>query len=355
MQITPVSTNEAPDPLHWLTPDDLRLQLRGRWAVNQGKALTVNTGSQLHARFSGERLVIRFETDTYQQEPPQLWIRLDEQPWQAVEVAPLVEVAADRPHASHRLQLVFKGTREWDNRWREPLQAALIVTGVGLPESASLLEPPALPGLRAEFLGDSITEGVLVHHVDRPFPEAWPERSDGRLGYAYQTGERLGADTRVVGFGRLGVTIEGNGGVPVAADAFGWVCEGVPRDYWQPHVVVINQGSNDAGVPSERFRPAYDRYLAVVRAGYPEAHIFALRPFAGAQGDDIRELIGARVAAGDQRLHFVDTSGWVESGRHTTDAVHPNVEGHRRAAERLEAVIRSLLSRFDVPLTAVVE
>jgi lysophospholipase L1-like esterase len=329
-----------PQPLRWLTPDDPRLQWRGRWSVTRDRALTVNTGSQLHACFSGERLLIRFEADGYQHEPPQLWLRLDEEPWQAIEVAPLIELAAGPPHGSHRLQIVFKGTREWDSRWREPLQAALVVTGVGLPDGGALLEPPPLPRLRAEFLGDSITEGVLVHRVDRPFPEAWPERSDGRLGYAFQAGERLGADTRVVGFGRLGVTIEGNGGVPAAPDAFDWICEGVPRDEWQPHIVVINQGSNDASVPADRFGPAYDRYLGVVRAGYPEAHVFALRPFGGFHGDDIRELVEARVAAGDARLHYVDTTGWVESGSDTTDSVHPNLEGHRRAAERLEAVIR---------------
>jgi lysophospholipase L1-like esterase len=352
MRNTSETIAEVSSARRWLTPDDPRLQWRGRWSVTRDRALTVNTGSQLHARFTGERLVIRFETDAYEHEPPQLWLRVDEQPWQVVEVAPVVEVVAEPPHASHRLQMVFKGTREWDNRWREPLQAALLVTGVGLPEGGALLEPPPLPGLRVEFLGDSITEGVLVHHVERPFPEAWPERSDGRLGYPFQTGERLGADTRVVGFGRLGVTIEGNGGVPEAPDAFGWICDEVPRDDWQPHIVVINQGSNDASVPSDHFRPAYDRYLSVVRAGYPEAHIFALRPFGGFHADSIRELVAARVAAEDARLLYVDTTGWVESGPHTTDSVHPNREGHRRAAERLEAVIRQQCDLTGIHRTA---
>jgi lysophospholipase L1-like esterase len=350
MLLLPATTTLTPSPLHWVRPDHPRLQWRGRWRVERQRAYAVNTGSQFQARFSGDRIVLRFDTRDYPHEPPQLWVRLDEHPWQAFQVAPTIELTPEPPHSSHRLQVVFKGAREWDHRWQTPLQTAVILTGLGLVPGGELLEPPPLPRLRIEFLGDSITEGVLLHRLDRPFPEAWPERADGRLGYAFQTGERLGADSRVVGFGRLGVTIEGNGGVPPAPDAFAWICAGVPKDDWKPHIVVINQGTNDGGVPSERFRPAYDRYLAVVRAGYPDAWIFALRPFNGAHTDDIRTLVEARSAGGDARLRFVDTTGWIDPERDTTDGLHPNLSGHRRAAEQLEALLRTTLTESDVDL-----
>jgi lysophospholipase L1-like esterase len=270
-------------------------------------------------------------------------------------VAPEIDLAPGPPHIEHLLRVIFKGAREWDNRWKPPLQTAIVLTGIGLAEGGTLLAPPPLPALRIEFLGDSITEGVLLHRLGRPFPEAWPERADGRLGYAFQTGERLGADTRVVGFGRQGLTIEGNGGVPPAPDAFPWVCEGVPRDEWQPQLVVINQGTNDGAVPSEPFRPAYGRYLSLIHAAYPAAHLFALRPFNGAHADDIRALVEQRVAAGDARLQFVDTTGWLDLTIDTTDGVHPNAMGHRKAAKRLEAEIRAVLARFDEARTGVVE
>ena len=355
MLLTPVVMTTPPPPLHWINPADRRLQYRGRWWVQKERALAVNTGSQLQARFSGDWLALRFDASAYPHEPPELWVRLDMQPWQKMEVAPLIELAPDPPHFEHLLRMVFKGAREWDNRWTAPLQTAVVLTGIGLAEGGKLLDPPPRPALRIEFLGDSITEGVLLHRLDRPFPEAWPERADGRLGYAFQTGERLGADTRVVGFGRQGVTIEGNGGVPPAPDAFAWICEGVPRDDWQPHLVVINQGTNDGSVPPDGFRPAYDRYLSLVRADYPDAHIFALRPFNGAHADDIRAVVEHRGAAGDAHLQFVDTTGWLDPTIDTTDGVHPSAMGHRKAAERLEAVIRAVLARFDEPRTRVVE
>lgn len=354
MPVIPAMITTSPPPIHWINPADRRLQYRGRWSVRDGRALAVNTGSQLQACFSGDRLVLRFDA-TYPHEPPQLWVRLDLQPWQKVEVAPRIELAPTPPHSAHELRVVFKGAREWDNRWKAPLQTAILLTGIGLAEGGKLLEPPPLPALRIEFLGDSITEGVLLHRLDRPFPEAWPERADGRLGCAFQTGERLRADTRVVGFGRQGVTVEGNGGVPPAPDAFPWICDGVPKDGWKPDLVVINQGTNDGSVPADRFRPAYSRYLGLIRTDYPEAHLFALRPFNDAHAEDIRALVEQRVATGDARLHFVDTSGWLDSTIDTTDGVHPNAMGHRKAAERLEAEIRAVLGRFDEPLTGVVE
>jgi lysophospholipase L1-like esterase len=301
--MTPIMMVTPPPSLHWISPADRRLQYRGRWSVRDARALAVNTGSQLAARFSGDRLVLRFDAGAYPHEPPQLWVRLDEHPWQKVEVAPEIDLAPTPPHTSHLLRVVFKGAREWDNRWKPPLQTAIVLTGIGLAEGGTLLEPPPLPALRIEFLGDSITEGVLLHRLDRPFPEVWPERADGRLGYAFQTGERLGADTRVVGFGRQGLTI----------------------------------------------------YLSLIRAAYPAAHILALRPFNGAHADDIRAVVEQRVAAGDPRLHFVDTTGWLDATIDTTDGVHPNAMGHRKSAGRLEAKIRAVLARFDDPRTPVVE
>ena len=129
----------------------------------------------------------------------------------------------------------------------------------------------------------------------------------------------------------------------------------MPKDDWQPQLVVINQGTNDGSVPSERFRPAYDRYLGLIRAAYPAAHILALRPFNGAHAEDIRAVIEQRIAAGDTSLQFVDTTGWLDSTIDTTDGVHPDAMGHRKATERLEAEIRAVLARFDVPPAGVVE
>ena len=145
-----------------------------------------------------------------------------------------------------------------------------------------------------------------------------------------------------MGFGRQGVTIVGNGGVPKAADTFDWVYAGVPRDAWQPDLVVINQGTNDAGATSDVFRSAYSAYLATVRKGYPEAWMAALRPFGGAHAADIQAEVGARIAGGDDHIFFVDTTGWL-SGTDFTDGTHPNTQGSAKASQLLAVQLRQHL------------
>ena len=60
-----------------------------------------------------------------------------------------------------------------------------------------------------------------------------------------------------------------------------------PRDAWQPDVVVVNQGTNDGGMPAKEYQPLYARYLSLIRSAYPKAKIVAVRPFCGAQADSM--------------------------------------------------------------------
>jgi lysophospholipase L1-like esterase len=39
----------------------------------------------------------------------------------------------------------------------------------------------------------------------------------------------------------------------------------------------------------------------------------------------------------------VDTTGWVDPEKHTTDKVHLNLEGNRLAAERVAAILKTVL------------
>ncbi len=314
-------------------------RFHGRWDLRApGRAVTVNSGSYLVARFDGSGITATFDTSRNRAPFPTLAWRVDDGEWQEAEVAASVTLASGLKRGDHELMLMVRDLDEHQPRWSEPLTAS--VTFLGLT-GARLLPPPAEPKLKMEFLGDSITEGVVVH-PPRPGKESWPWRGDGRLAYSAQTALRLGAQWRQVGFGRLGVTIEGNGGVPPSAESLNWFHAGVPRDSWQPDIVVVNQGTNDGRRTAEEFRPAYRHYLEQIRKAYPNAWIAALRPFGGYHAENVLSEVTARNAAGDRRLFFVDTTGWL--GREDyTDGVHPNVQGGAKAADRLSAALRQRL------------
>jgi lysophospholipase L1-like esterase len=263
---------------------------------------------------------------------PTIAWRIDQGPWQESNVAASVMLAPVLTAAQHQVWLMARGFDETQSRWTPPLSASL--TFLGFDAAGGAIQPSPRPvQRRVEFLGDSITEGVAIFS-DRPNMTGASWRADGRIAYACQTALALGVDWRQVGFGRQGVTIVGNGGVPVAGQAFDWIYASVPRDAWQADLVVINQGTNDGGAASDVFRPAYASFLATVRRGYPQAWIAALRPFGGAHAADIQAEVAARTSAGDARIFFVDTTGWLLPADFT-DGTHPNPQGSAKAAQQL--------------------
>ena len=221
-------------PKSAISVSDPRLRLYGRWdRRDPTRAVTVNTGSYLQARFRGRGLAARFDLSRNRAPIPNVAWQLDGGDWREAEIAAELPLAEGLYARDHTLMLMVRGLDEHQSRWSAPLVASVTLLGLSLTEGARLLDPPAASGLRLEFLGDSITEGVLSH-PERPGKTAWTWRTDGRAGYACQTALALGAQWRQCGFGRLGVLIEGNGGVPPAARSFPWFYAGAPRDDWQP-------------------------------------------------------------------------------------------------------------------------
>ena len=106
-------------------------------------------------------------------------------------------------------------------------------------------------------------------------------------------------------------------------------------------MVVVNQGTNDGGSPAASFGPAYSTFLATIRAAYPAAKIVAMRPFGGAHANEIGAAVSARNSAGDGRVYYVDTTGWLATADFT-DGTHPNEQGSGKAATQLTASLRSI-------------
>jgi lysophospholipase L1-like esterase len=327
---------------------DPRLQLWGRWDLRKADtvgAITVNTGSTIIARFEGPGLTLHFQTSQYPQQFPTLWLQIDESDWKEVSPREALPISlAPLSPGEHMARVVVKGFREWERRWEPPLETSIVFRGVSLQSGAKLLETPPRPTRLIEYLGDSITEGVLVRNTgprESWKPEKWPHYSDGRSTWAYQSALLVGAEPRTVGFGRLGLTVNGNGGVPPAIYSFASIYSGVPIDGRRlPDAVVINLGTNDGGAKPEVFSALYRAYLEVVRRQYGLAHIFCLRPFNGAQGEAVREVAKALASGGDGRIHYVDTAGWIDREKHTTDGVHLNLEGNRLAGEKMAAILK---------------
>jgi lysophospholipase L1-like esterase len=328
-------------PTFAATSLDPAVRLHGRWDRRQAdRATTVCAGSYIVARFDGRSITARFDLSRNKAPLPTIAWRIDgiDEQWRESEIAESIELAKDLKPGEHTILLLVRGLDEHQPRWSPPLTASLTFLGFDLPAGGKFVPLPDEPKLKVEFLGDSITEGVRVHGKE-PGRETWPWMSDALRAYPLKTAMRLDAEWRQVGFGRLGITIPGNGGVPIAPDAFDWFYEGCPRDDWQADVVVVNLGTNDRRATSDQFRPGYAKELTAIRKAYPKAVILALRPFNGAHAEDIQAEVAARKAIGDTTVAYVDTTGWLEKSDYT-DGVHPNAGAGPKLADRLAPVIK---------------
>ena len=100
-------------------------------------------------------------------------------------------------------------------------------------------------------------------------------------------------------------------------------------------------GTNDGQrVSGEVFGPLYRAYLETIRKTYPLAQILCLRPFNGAHASVIEGVVRALQ---DSKIRYVDTAGWIDPEKHTTDKVHLNLEGNREAAEKVASILKTVL------------
>jgi lysophospholipase L1-like esterase len=317
------------------------LVFSGRWDLRApDRAITVNSGSYVHAAFSGTSLNAKFDTAANKAPMPTIAWQIDGGDWQEAEIAPDVSLASGLTDGSHTVWLMIRGIDENQSRWTQPLIGSVTFLGFTLSATGKMLPPLDAwknPKLKVEFLGDSITEGVLVQAGGKgPDKATWSWQTDATHSYACLTAIALSADWRQVGFGATGLAHGGSGGAKGALDSFDYFYADCPRDDWQPDLVVINQGTNDGGMPPDKYEPLYAQYLALIRKAYPKAKIAALEPFAGSQGASIKKAVDEAKAQGDLAVYYIDSTGWYKE-----HALHPNAASSVGLADHLASALKT--------------
>ncbi|WAP59201.1 GDSL-type esterase/lipase family protein [Streptomyces sp. S465] len=205
-----------------------------------------------------------------------------------------------------------------------------VFQGLVLDAGAGTVAPRVPSGL-LEFVGDSITAGALT---DRLALDS----------YGWKTGELLGM--RHTQIARSGYCLVGKDGcVGLATQFFKTASTGDQSwDFsrYQASAVVINLGTNDIGhgVTGAEFQSAYTTLLRDIRATYPNAALFAVQTLKKRYVTETKAAVSARNAAGDARVRYVDTTGWLTDGTDYEDGNgHPNEAGHTTFADRLAPVI----------------
>ncbi|HEV3058850.1 MAG TPA: GDSL-type esterase/lipase family protein [Vicinamibacterales bacterium] len=196
--------------------------------------------------------------------------------------------------------------------------------GFVLDVGATTTAPPVHSSV-IEFIGDSITSG---------YTDTLADISD----YAWVSAERLNVEHTQIAY--PGIALVTNYGLN--SDKTGMEQDYLklkplgyatnpdwPASAYTPALIVINLGTNDrsTNVPSATFQASYTTFLATLRARFPAAEIFAMRCFNGSLATETEMAVTVRMTAGDDKVHYVDTTGWLNTSDYN-DGTHPSDVGH---------------------------
>ncbi len=221
-----------------------------------------------------------------------------------------------------------------------------VISGFVLDSEAQLL--PAEKRKTIEFIGDSVTEGYTGENADSHI-----------LSYAHLTAERLGWDRNIVALGGITVTP----GYGYFTDKTGMLNRyfksemyGENADLWDvksfvPDMIVINLGTNDRGISSDKIIDSYALFLQKLREAYTNTPLFVLVPFChDTQLAIVMEKAVEQTKA--ENVHLIETASWqIDPG---SDNTHPDKEEHVKIAEKLSEILKYYSENGKLPEQQVV-
>jgi len=317
----------------FVAPDDPRLRWVGRFERTPGRVLMAWSGSELRARFTGDRLALRMA--------PARGARA----WFTVEVDGRRHVLApEGPGTRDWVLRAPLGPGEHELRLVKRTEAPMAETafhGLVLAPGGELLAPPPPRALRLDFYGDSITAGACNGDAGS---DQYDDLSthDGTRAYGALAAARLGADYRGFAISGTGITATwGDVRMPqVWNRAAARLDAPVIDDDREPDVVLVNLGQNDHGFPASRgeriapdFRERYAAFVHTLRARHPHAKLVLL--IGGMSGWKEQPALQQAMAdtlrrqrdAGDTRIWSYTFAAFAWA--------HPRIDVHARMADEL--------------------
>lgn len=314
------------------------VRLTGRWYKEENTAISTACGSKIEFTFNGDMAIIHFDTMFSRQPYPHIWISVDGGAKIEAALEPFVRIKTVSS-CKHFVVVEYKSSVETHHRWFEPLDGKIAFKGFEA-EEADELEPVTRTYI--EFIGDSITEGVLVDEKYKFYKTCDYDnrvfQDDATATYAYLTAHALGLEPLIMGYGAVGLTRAGKGSVPKAADSYLYCYNGKRTDMPEPEYIVINHGANDTGGTVDNYLKEYDIFLDIVHKKHPHAKIIVLGAFCGWCCDELFDFIADYNKRKNTDVLYINTKNWVPP-----EPLHPGREGHKAIAEQLVEHLKSIM------------
>ena len=310
------------------------VRFSGRFAELNNTMTTTANGSYFEVAFKGEYILLKFDLEGQAYPYPHLWIQLDEGAWIETQLDWCLRINAVSG-GLHKVKAVLKSTMEMQTRWTVPISAKLSFAGAEADEAGVLPEDNRKI---IEIIGDSITEGVLVDPDNQPIQ---PETScrtfqdDVFATYGYITAQNLNLKSYHFGYGYLGFTHGGMGGVPAINDSYDYCFDGAPVTYTHPDYILINLGTNDRAGKAEDYIREYKRFLNHLIKVRPNSKIIVLTGFSGVFPKETEEMVSSFNKEHKTDVFFIDSTGWIPP-----QPLHPMRDGHKTVARHLTEILK---------------
>lgn len=326
-----------------LTWNDPAVRLTGRWSRNDPRCATATAnGSYIEFAFRGRTALMHFDVTLNAAPFPHLYVEIDGGSRAEVPLDQYLRITAcSNDH--HVVRVILKGSVEQQPRWFSPLVGRTAFLGVEVEERGTLPEDTRKI---IEFVGDSITEGVLIDADYAPTPAyTWDQHNrvyqdDVTATYAWLTAENLNLRPIMMGYGAVGATRGGCGGVVSAPQAYPYVFNGVPYEGEEPDYVLINHGANDRGASAEGYIAGYEALLNVISEKHPNAVLIALSAFCGAHTAALESFCARYSREHGRPVHFINGGSWVPP-----EPLHPLRGGHKIIADALTPILRDIIEK----------
>ncbi|KAB5589215.1 GDSL-like lipase acylhydrolase domain containing protein [Ceratobasidium theobromae] len=123
------------------------------------------------------------------------------------------------------------------------------------------------------------------------------------------------------------------------------------RDLTPTHIViVIGANDNSFSISGTDFASQLSSFITHLRTLYPQQPVFVFTPWGWSDGTSqfwpyydgvYASVVNAKVAAGDQNIFVVNTTGWLQTNGVYPNDGHPNPVGHQQILEKFTAWLQA--------------
>ncbi len=311
------------------------IRYTGRWSITESMAVTTAPGGMIEIGFKGKLVILHFDITTNQHPYPHLWVKVDNGAKIEVPLDRFIRIETEAEE-NHIVTVIFKGAVEMQHRWYPPLIGKVSFCGFEAEKEGTL---PDDLRKTIEFIGDSITEGVLIDEDYKADSSDQPNRvyqDDVTATYAYKTALALNLKPVIMGYGATGITRSGQGAVPRVSEGYPFYYHNVPIESHNADYIVINHGTNDRRATTEDYILGMEEFLKLVRKRNPLSKIAVMIPFYGSFHDELIAFIPEFNRKYNDSVLLIDTKGWLPQL-----PLHPDRDGHMIASEKLVGVLKT--------------